>query len=545
MFTQKNITTELKKIKITKDDYQIWVKQLIKLGYTIEQANKLILRPSAKNGIKGVLEYTNLLSPQFTHDQIIFIAFRHGGYQNLKAIDQKKDVLNAYGFTTDNIVKITGSMGGSKNVNAVLLNIDALFALHLTPTHIAQIVGHPGGSGTIKAVLKAANSFITLNFTPDDIARLAGTPKGSKNIAAFLEYQIEMPALARSVKDTINFVLKNIKLQAKNKLLTPAIKNSSKKVSVQLSAVESKELKTEVSMVAENAPIPQLETIIEPHNTFVGCNQHMLFRANPTLKNTLLNGKISSEIADQLSLFKIEEQDYINWKTRLLTLGYTEYHVNQLILREAPQDIIQLLLKNTPLLFLKFNVDQIIQMISSPSGYKNIEYALSFKAATLFNFNPDQVVTLVSHPSGFKNLESIRKNQFILKDLGFNTNQLIEIAGKEKGYQTIAVIVALSSELKMLEIPAGKIAQVMIDIRNGRNKLVELIKERCTNSFSSIDFNTTTLTPLIASPIEDTEINWNAELTLEYSRSSMMFGETDKETKPQEKQVQIKASFSM
>lgn len=545
MTMQENMAATLKNFKINNNDYLTWLIQLTEIGYTIEQTDKLILRPSARKGIEGVLNYTDKLFPQFTHQQIIALAIRHGGYQNLRTVVETQERLITYGFSTDDIVRIAGNMGGSKNVIAVLFRIEALRELYLTPSHIAKIAGHPGGSSIVEAVIKAKKTFIALGFTADDIVRLAGTHYGLKNMAVFSGYQLEMLAMSRSVKDTINFVLKNVKLQKKNKTSKLGIKKKIKKQSAKLPKLQSNELKAETSMVSEIASIPALDTIMQTRDTFIGCNQHMLFRSNLVLKHTSINAEIYSNMGDQLNLFKIDNQDYVEWKTHLLALGYAENQANQIILRESPYHLIQFLLKYTPLLFIKFDGDQIIQMLSSSDGFENIKIAINFQAATFFHFSPGQLVSIVSHPLGYQNLESIRFAQFTLFNLGFDSNQLVKIAGKEKGFQDIEAIAKLSAELTMNEISARQITEVMINSSNGEDALNELIKTSSNDCFSSIDFQTMSLTSPVVPSAEDTQINWHVDPTLHDYRAYMMFGENNTQTKSQDEQVQKKVNFSM
>jgi chemotaxis response regulator CheB len=84
---KKNIdlNEKLEKLKRPLSRYQKERIQLLKLGFTEEQANRVILRQSSANTIKTLLEKHDQIRTSLSTEEIIRVAAHSGGANNLNA----------------------------------------------------------------------------------------------------------------------------------------------------------------------------------------------------------------------------------------------------------------------------------------------------------------------------------------------------------------------------------------------------------------------------------------------------------------------------
>jgi hypothetical protein len=176
----------LAKFKIPPERFKKESNSLVQAGFSVEQADKLIIRRRSKNAVRAVLNHTGLLQQPYelTTDQIVRIASHDGGTKNLKAVHSAYQALKNLEFTADQIVSIVSHDGGSNNIEAVQSAYQALKNLEFTADQIVSIVSHNGGSKNIEAIQSAHQALKNLEFTADQIVSIASHGGGSNNIEA-------------------------------------------------------------------------------------------------------------------------------------------------------------------------------------------------------------------------------------------------------------------------------------------------------------------------------------------------------------------------
>lgn len=142
------------KYKISEKRYKYEKKELLSLGYTAFQANKVILRVSSEKTIAKIIELHYQLISVFNRDQIIRIAGHNGGGKSLEAVWHNYKKINNLGFTLVQIVSMASHKGGSKTINTVLKLYPKLIKLNLTIEQIANMASHQGSAKTLNLLLE-------------------------------------------------------------------------------------------------------------------------------------------------------------------------------------------------------------------------------------------------------------------------------------------------------------------------------------------------------------------------------------------------------
>jgi hypothetical protein len=119
--TQPKLTLEerLTKYKISRERYDNETARLLAVGFTLQQADKIILRRSSKNKVEGVLKfYSRLLSApyQFTFEQITAMASNVGGAQAINAVIKHCPELSSHGYSLEVITALAARIGGAAKI---------------------------------------------------------------------------------------------------------------------------------------------------------------------------------------------------------------------------------------------------------------------------------------------------------------------------------------------------------------------------------------------------------------------------------------------
>jgi Holliday junction resolvasome RuvABC DNA-binding subunit len=191
---------------ISQARYQEESTELLGLGYTQEQANRLILRGSSKNTVAYVVAYHGELISHLNRGQIVRVAAHGGGSQNLKAVSEHLEALKALGFSVESIVRMVSHDGGSKNLKAVSENLEALQALGFAVEAIERMVSHHGGSQNLKAVSENHVALKDLRFSVEAIVRMVSHDGGSQNLKAVSENQAALKDLGFGAEAIVRMV---------------------------------------------------------------------------------------------------------------------------------------------------------------------------------------------------------------------------------------------------------------------------------------------------------------------------------------------------
>jgi len=235
------IIEKLKKYKISTARYREEQQALHLLGYTDQQANRLIVRQSSMqtvvtvrtlhhtlvskgftraeitrmasrngggNNLKAVLgnHYNGLIAQGFKHNDIVRMVSHGGGSRNLGAVSAHFDALSRLGFKVDNIVKMVSHVGGSRNLGAVSAHYDALSWLGFEVDNIVQMVSHAGGSRNLGAVSAHYDALSRLGFKADNILQMVSHGGGSCNLGAVSEHYDALSRLGFKADNIVRMV---------------------------------------------------------------------------------------------------------------------------------------------------------------------------------------------------------------------------------------------------------------------------------------------------------------------------------------------------
>ncbi len=157
------------------------------LGYTVSQYERITKYIANTNKLQKKLleQFRDLhehLILHFSHEQIIKIGSRSGGYNNLEAVKNHFTDLKNLGLTLNHITKVASHNGGSINIATILCSFTTLQTMGFTTEQIVQIADHCGGSKNIKAVLESFKKLQALGYTRNKIVKITSHNGGSKHL---------------------------------------------------------------------------------------------------------------------------------------------------------------------------------------------------------------------------------------------------------------------------------------------------------------------------------------------------------------------------
>ena len=108
-----NIFDRLKKHGISQDRYDQQSKELLYLGFSEEQTQKIVIKKSSNNTVETLITYHHKVSEYLSHKNITGICSKDGGGKTLLKVITSRKQLNIKGFSDQNIVAIASNIGGS------------------------------------------------------------------------------------------------------------------------------------------------------------------------------------------------------------------------------------------------------------------------------------------------------------------------------------------------------------------------------------------------------------------------------------------------
>ena len=185
----------LKKKKISRERYIKEYEALTALGYSEEQANRVIVRPYSEVTVQQLLaSHTTLLGLSLEHAECVSIASHKGGSRNILALISHWDALTAapYELSKEDIVRLASHEGGSNNILRVISHWDTLTAApyELSKEDIVRLASHIGGSKNILRVISHWNELTAAPYelSKEDIVRLASHKGSSNNILRVISH---------------------------------------------------------------------------------------------------------------------------------------------------------------------------------------------------------------------------------------------------------------------------------------------------------------------------------------------------------------------
>jgi hypothetical protein len=189
---QSTLTLEerLAKYTISRERYDNETARLLVAGFTLQQADKIILRRSSKNAVEGVLNlHTTLLSApyQFTFEQIAAMASNNGGAKAIKMVIASHTSLENLGFSHEQIAVMASNEGGAQAMKTVIASHAPLRNLGFSHEQIAAIASNKGGAQAMKMVIASYTSLRNLGFSHERIVAMAsndGSAQAMKMVIA-------------------------------------------------------------------------------------------------------------------------------------------------------------------------------------------------------------------------------------------------------------------------------------------------------------------------------------------------------------------------
>jgi hypothetical protein len=176
-------------------------EELIRLGYTGLQADKLINRPHARLAIESVI----LRTPQLTAfpyclslKDILNIVSLQKNEDNLLAIQEHYYFLRMMGFKHQYIVNLASHREGNINLYTVRHNFVNLNAMGFSPEEISQMTSFPSGYKNIEALLHYYDEIKRLKISHVSLVVFLSNPSGYLVIKHIIENPGELTADVKS-----------------------------------------------------------------------------------------------------------------------------------------------------------------------------------------------------------------------------------------------------------------------------------------------------------------------------------------------------------
>jgi hypothetical protein len=203
--TQPKLTLEERLVKytISRQRYKNETVRLLAAGFTLQQADKIILRHSSKNTVEGVLQlYATLSSEpyQFTLEQIVAMASNAGGAQALKTVITFNTSFQNLGFSQEQIVAMASKHGGAQALKTVITFYTSLQNLGFSQEQIAAMASKHGGAQALKTVILSHISLGNLGFSQEQIAAMASNGGGAQALKTVISSHTSLGNLGFSNK---------------------------------------------------------------------------------------------------------------------------------------------------------------------------------------------------------------------------------------------------------------------------------------------------------------------------------------------------------
>ncbi len=190
-----SVDEKLVKYNITKERYKAECAGLLALGFTQQQADKMILKKSSKNSVEAVLLNYRTLSQMpyyLTNAQIVSIASNDGGAQALRCVVESFEQLQALGFSATQIVSMASNGGGAQAIRSVLESFARLQALGFSATQIVSMASNDGGAQALRCVVESFAPLQALGFSATQIVSMASNIGGAQAIKTVIAYYDEL-----------------------------------------------------------------------------------------------------------------------------------------------------------------------------------------------------------------------------------------------------------------------------------------------------------------------------------------------------------------
>lgn len=220
--SQPTLQERLTKYKISRNRYFEESAWLLFIGFTREQANKLILRASSKNAVKSVLvNHLKLLEEPYklTFAQISAIASHNGGAETIKTLMVYFRSLQALRLSTEEIVRISSNCGGAQAIKTVLSAWGVLRKWGFNKEQIIAIAANTGGTQATRTLINSFDSLHERGFSIGLITAIASNGGGAQAIKTLIPSFDSLQALGFNKKQILAIAARG-RMQAMKAVLT-------------------------------------------------------------------------------------------------------------------------------------------------------------------------------------------------------------------------------------------------------------------------------------------------------------------------------------
>ncbi|MES2141991.1 MAG: hypothetical protein V4471_03795 [Pseudomonadota bacterium] len=439
------------KYKISPECYPQYMFRFLKLGYSIEEANKIIFQKKYGSTIDVLLNqsHSKLMTLGYQHKDIVRIASCGASFQNIiKSLLESHEVIEL-GFSQEEIIKVVACDGGSNNLLALTQNEKPLRALGFSRKELIKVVAHSGGSNNLQALINyvdpleqgtETNKIFTSEMR-DALVKIVAHHGGAKNLLALAQHEKPLCALGFSRKELIKVV---------------AHDGGSNNLQALINYMEHlKEDKTEITKILNSKMRDALVKIVGHDGgskNLAALTQHegplraLGFSRQELIKAVGHNGG-SNNLQALVNYADYLKQDGTEI-SKFLTSEMRDALVKIVARHGGSKNLAVLTQHEAPLCAIGFYRQELINVVAHDSGSHNLQSLINYvdhlkqdgvETGKCFTSEMRKIlVKIVAHDGGFKNLAALLENEPNLDKLGLSKDKRIyRLLQRKAGHQRL------------------------------------------------------------------------------------------------------------
>ncbi len=168
----RDLLAKLKKYTISQDRYKTQANELLLLGFTENQAQKIIIRPSSNNTVCTLLEEFHHLKRRFTVEELTRVASKSGGGKALATLLTSYALLVKKELTHADIVKIASVDGATQGIETLLNDYVTLTQWGFIKDDLVKILSNDGAAQALKTLAEQRDQLLQWGFTNDELVKI-------------------------------------------------------------------------------------------------------------------------------------------------------------------------------------------------------------------------------------------------------------------------------------------------------------------------------------------------------------------------------------
>ena len=440
------------KYKINAKNYQNSVSRLLKLGYSIQEANKIIFQKKYLSIIKVINQsHLKLITLGYQHKDIVRITSHGANFQSVI-----KSLLNSFevtklGFSPEEVIKVVAEVikvvtndGSSKNLTVLTQHKNALCALSFSREELIKLVVNDGGSKNLAALIQHENALLALGFSREELIKVVAYSSGSKNFAALTRYENLLCEVDFSRKELIKIVAHH---GGSNNL--QVLMNYVNRLKQDDTVIKKQPLTYEirdalVKIVAHKGGSKNLAALIQHENSLRAIG----FSREELIKIVAHHGGFNNLQVLMNYVNRLKQDDTVINK-QPLTYEMRDALVKIVAHKGGSKNLAALIQHENSLHAIGFSREELIKIVARGGGSKNLAALIQHEnSLRAIGFSLKELVKIVMHKGGSKSLTALIQHEMSLYKLGFSHEQLTKVVAHDGGANNLQALINYVDHLK-------------------------------------------------------------------------------------------------